>query len=54
MFMYGKASIASGAIATGALMAAGMRMLTYVVAGGFALVLVGITLYRLATTKARR
>jgi len=29
-------------------------MLTYVVAGGFALVLVGITLYRLATIKARR
>jgi hypothetical protein len=52
--MYGKMSIAGGAIATGALMAAGMRLMTYVVAGGFALVLVGITLYRLATIKARK
>jgi hypothetical protein len=52
--MYGKMSIASGTIATGALLAAGMHAMTWVIAGGFAVVLGGLTLYRLATIKARR
>jgi hypothetical protein len=47
-------SIASGTIATGALLAAGMDAMTWVIAGGFAVVLGGLTLYRLATIKARR
>ncbi len=52
--MYGKMSIASGTIAVGALMAAGMRMMTWAIVGGVAVVLGGITLYRVATIKARR
>jgi len=52
--MYGKVGLASGAVATGVLLATGMRLMTYVIAGGFVLVLAGITLYRLATIKARR
>lgn len=54
IFMYGKMSVASGTIATGALLAAGMHILTWVIAAGFAVVLGGIALYRLATIKARR
>ncbi len=52
--MYGKTSVAGGTIATGALLAAGMHMMTWVIIGGMAAVLGGLTLYRLATTKARR
>jgi hypothetical protein len=52
--MYGKMSVAGGTIATGALLAAGMHMMTWVIVGGFAVVLGGLTLYRLATIKARR
>jgi hypothetical protein len=52
--MYGKMSIASGTIATGALLAAGMRTMTWAIIGGCAVVLGGLTLYRLATIKARR
>ena len=52
--MYGKISMATGAIGTGALLAAGMHVMTWLIAGGFAVVLVGLTLYRLATIKARR
>ena len=52
--MYGKVSLASGTIATGTLLAAGMHMMTWVIAGGFAVVLGGLMLYRLATIKARR
>jgi hypothetical protein len=54
ILVYGKMSAASGTIATGALLAAGMHTMTWVIAGGFAVVLGGITLYRLATIKARR
>ena len=52
--MYGKMSVASGTIATGTLLAAGMHMMTWVIGGGFAVVLGGLMLYRLATIKARR
>jgi hypothetical protein len=52
--MYGKVGLASGTIATGALLAAGMHAMTWVIAGGFAIVLGGLMLYRLATIKARR
>jgi FtsH-binding integral membrane protein len=52
--MYGKMSVASGTIATGALLVAGMRAVAWAIAGGFVVVLAGITLYRLATIKARR
>ena len=52
--MYGKMSVASGTIATGTLLAAGMHMMTWVIAAGFAVVLGGLMLYRLATIKARR
>jgi hypothetical protein len=54
ILMYGKMSVASGTIATGALLAAGMRMMAWVIVGGFAVVLGGLMLYRLATIKARR
>jgi hypothetical protein len=53
-FMYGKISLATGAIGTGALLAGGMHMMTWLIAGGFAVVLGGLMLYRLATIKARR
>ena len=39
--MYGKMSVASGTIATGALLAAGMHMMTWVIGAGFAVVLGG-------------
>jgi hypothetical protein len=52
--MYGKVALGSGTIATGALLAAGVHAMTWVVAGGFAVVLGGLMLYRLATIKARR
>jgi len=52
--VYGKVSVASGTIATGTLLAAGMHMMTWVIGAGFAVVLGGLTLYRLATIKARR
>jgi hypothetical protein len=53
-FMYGKISLATGAIGAGALLAGGMHMMTWLIAGGFAVVLGGLMLYRLATIKARR
>jgi hypothetical protein len=53
-FMYGKISLATGAIGTGALLAGGLHMMTWLIAGGFAVVLGGLMLYRLATIKARR
>jgi hypothetical protein len=52
--VYGKMSVASGTIATGTLLAAGMHMMTLVIGAGFAVVLGGLMLYRLATIKARR
>jgi hypothetical protein len=52
--VYGKVSVASGTIATGTLLAAGMHMMTWVIGAGFAVVLGGLLLYRLATIKARR
>jgi hypothetical protein len=52
--MYGKVALASGTIGAGALLAAGMHAMTWVVAGGFAVVLGGLMLYRLATIRARR
>jgi hypothetical protein len=54
VLMYGKMSVASGTIATGVLLAAGMRTMTWAIVGGCAVVLGGLTLYRLATIKARR
>lgn len=53
-FMYGKISLATGAIGTGALLAGGMHMMTWLIVSGFAVVLGGLMLYRLATIKARR
>jgi hypothetical protein len=52
--MYGKMGVTSGAIATGALLAAGTRMMSWAIAAGFAVVLGGLMLYRLATIKARK
>jgi hypothetical protein len=53
-FMYGKMSIGTGVIGTGALLATGMHMMTLLIIGGLAVVLGGLMLYRLATIKARR
>lgn len=53
-FMYGKMSVGAGVIGTGAFLAAGMHAMTWLIAGGFAAVLGGLMLYRLATIKARR
>ena len=53
-YVYGKMSVASGTIATGGLLAAGMHTMTWVIGAGFAVVLGGLMLYRLATIKARR
>jgi hypothetical protein len=52
--MYGKMSIGTGVIGTGALLATGMHMMTLLIIGGLAVVLGGLMLYRLATIKARR
>ena len=52
--MYGKISLATGAIGAGALLTGGLHMMTWLIAGGFAVVLGGLMLYRLATIKARR
>lgn len=52
--MYGKMSVGAGVIGTGALLATGMHMMTWLIGGGFAVVLGGLMLYRLATIRARR
>lgn len=52
--MYGKIGLASGALAAGAMLVAGMHYVTWAIVGAVAVVLAGITLYRLATVKARR
>jgi hypothetical protein len=54
IIMYGRMSAAGGTIAAGALLASGANVMTWMIAGGVGVVLGGLTLYRLATIKARR
>jgi hypothetical protein len=52
--MYGRVGLASGAIAGGALLVAGMRAVTWAIAAAAGAVLVAIMLYRLGTLRDRR
>ena len=52
--MYGKLGLASGTLAAGAMFVAGLHVVTWAIVGAVAVVLGGITLYRVATIKARR